>query len=129
MNKLTIIGNLTNNPVRCARADGSSSANFTVAVNRKFKDAGGNVVTDFFSVWVGGRSADNCMTYLSKGKKVAVGELQAKKYEKRDGSVGFSLNVSADEVEFLTPKKSDEGAPAKPEDLEDANDPRLPWGV
>ena len=46
---------------------------------------------------------------LSIGSKVAViGELQARTYEAKDGTTRMSLDVSADEVEFLTPKSADD---------------------
>ena len=51
-----------------------------------------------------------CSRYLAKGRKVAViGELQARTYEAKDGTTRMSLDVSADEVEFLTPKGDDQG--------------------
>ena len=47
---------------------------------------------------------------LAKGRKVAVvGELQARQYEAKDGTTRMSLDVSADEVEFLSPKGGEDG--------------------
>ena len=117
MNKITLIGNLTNKP-QAFDHNGKTSANFTLAVGRRFnKDK-----TDFFSVWVSNSQADACMKYLDKGKKAAViGEFQFKEYEKRDGTKAYSLNVAADEVEFLTPKSE-----AK-ESFVETNEPDCPW--
>ena len=118
MNKITLIGNLTKKP-EAYDNKGETAVNFTIAVSRRFnKDK-----TDFFSVWVHGKQAESCMKYLDKGKKAAViGEFQFKEYEKRDGTKSYSLNVAADEIEFLSPKTN-----AKPEDFEDINSPDLPW--
>jgi len=63
------------------------------------------MVTDFYRVNAWRQLGDNCAKYLSKGKKVAVmGELQARTYEDKTGKTRVSLDVSADEVEFLSPK-------------------------
>ena len=54
-----------------------------------------------------------CAQYLAKGRKVAVvGEIQPRLYEAKDGATKMSLDVQADEVEFLTPKS--QGAEAEP---------------
>jgi single-strand DNA-binding protein len=42
---------------------------------------------------------------LKKGNKVAVsGSIQTRNYEKADGTKGFSVDIVADEVEFLSSK-------------------------
>ena len=47
-----------------------------------------------------------CGRYLDKGRKVYVrGELQARTYEAKDGTTRMSLDVQADEVEFLSSKQ------------------------
>ena len=116
MNKIVLIGNLTNDPESRATPSGVSVTRFTIAVNRRFTGTDGNKVTDFFRIQAWRQLADVCAKFLTKGKKVAVvGELQARLYEAKDGTTRMSLDVSADEVEFLSPK--DELKPAaKPAD-------------
>ena len=115
MNKIVLIGNLTNDPESRATPSGVSVTQFTIAVNRRFPGSDGNKVTDFFRIQAWRQLADVCKKYLSKGKKVAViGELQARLYEAKDGKTRMSLDVSADEVEFLSPK--DEAKTEKPAD-------------
>jgi single-stranded DNA-binding protein len=47
------------------------------------------------------------MTYLQKGKKVMVcGPVSGRGYSKSDGTVGVSLEINANEVEFLSPRDS-----------------------
>ncbi len=107
MNKITLIGNLTKDPQKRATPNGVSVCNFNIAVNRRFAGADGQKQTDFFNIVTWRALADNCARYLSKGKKVAiVGELQARTYEANDGTTRMSLDVSADEVEFLSPKEN-----------------------
>ena len=54
--------------------------------------------------------AENCNRYLAKGRKVGVvGTLTLQNYTGNDGQQRYSLEVMADEVEFLTPR-SEQGA-------------------
>lgn len=116
MNKIVLIGNLTNDPETRATPSGVSVTQFTIAVNRRFPAADGNKVTDFFRIQAWRGLAETCANFLKKGKKVAVlGELQARLYEAKDGKTRMSLDVSADEVEFLSPKDEQKPA-AKPAD-------------
>ena len=103
MNRITLIGNLTADPEIRSTQTGKSVCTFTIAVNRKKVS---EPQTDFFRINAWNGLADTCARFLSKGKKVAViGELQARTYEDKQGKTRLSLDVSADEVEFLSPKE------------------------
>ena len=111
MNKITLIGNLTHDPEVRSTPNGVTVCTFTIAVNRRFAQQGGEKATDFFRINAWRQLGENCAKYLAKGRKVAViGELQARTYEGKDGATRLSLDVSADEVEFLTPRSQDEGS-------------------
>lgn len=111
MNKITLIGNLTHDPEVRSTPNGVTVCTFTIAVNRRFAQQGGEKVTDYFRINAWRQLGENCARYLAKGRKVAVvGELQARTYEGKDGATRMSLDVSADEVEFLTPRSQDEGS-------------------
>ena len=111
MNKITLIGNLTHDPEVRSTPNGVTVCTFTIAVNRRFAQQGGEKATDFFRINAWRQLGENCAKYLAKGLKVAViGELQARTYEGKDGATRMSLDVSADEVEFLTPRSQDEGS-------------------
>lgn len=108
MNKVILIGNLTKDPELYEIADGSSVLKFNIAVNRGFKDADGNYITDFFNVSVWGDKGVNCAKYLFKGSKVGVaGRLQNRTYEDKNENDRTVTEVVAKEVEFLAPKKKD----------------------
>ena len=101
MNRITLIGNLTNDPEIRSTQTGKSVCTFTIAVNRKKVS---EPQTDFFRVNAWGKLGELCARFLGKGRKVAVvGELQARTYDNKDGKTMLSLDVVADEVEFLTP--------------------------
>ena len=105
MNKITLIGNLTADPDTRSTPSGVTVCSFTIVVNRKFANAQGERQTDFFRINAWRQLGDVCAKHLSKSKKVAVvGELQARLYETKQGEHRMSLDVQADEVEFLSPK-------------------------
>ena len=102
MNKIFIIGNLVRDPDLRSTPSGVAVCTFTVAVNRRNNEA------DFFRCTAWRQLAENCQRFLAKGRKVAVrGSVSLNTYTKKDGSVGASLEVNADEVEFLGGNRSD----------------------
>lgn len=104
MNKVYLIGNLTRDPEMRSTTTGISVCNFSIAVNRRVKDANGNTQTDFFNIVAWRQLAELCGKFLMKGKKVAVvGSIQTRTYEAQDGSKRTVFDIVADEVEFLTP--------------------------
>ena len=120
MNKIVLIGNLTADPDVRSTPGGVTVCSFTIAVNRRFPGPDGQKQTDFFRIQAWRQLGDVCGKYLTKSKKVAViGELQARLYTAKDGTNRMSLDVSADEVEFLSPKDEAKPEPkrtAKPAD-------------
>ena len=107
MNKLTIIGNLTRDVELRTTQSGKSVANFTVAVNRRVK-LGEKSEADFFRVSVWDKQAETCQKYLAKGRKVCViGSVSVSTYNANDGSTRATLEVFAQDVEFLDGAKQD----------------------
>lgn len=105
MNKLHLIGNLTNEPELRSTQTGKTVCSFTIAVSRKHAS---EPTTDFFRIAAWNKLGENCCKYLSKGKKVAViGELHPRLYDAKNGQQRLSLDVEADEVEFLSPKDAE----------------------
>ena len=114
MNKLTIIGNLTKDPELRTTQDGVAVCSFSVAVNRKKTQNNKEPGADFFNVNAWRGLGENCARFLEKGKKVCVvGRISLRTWEK-DGKHGASLEVLADDVEFLSPRVSDAPAPEEP---------------
>lgn len=102
MNKLMIIGNLVRDPESRSLPSGVNLCTFTVAVNGR-KDE-----VSFFRVTTWRGLAENCQRFLAKGRKVAVaGAVSLNTYTAKDGTTKASLEVNADEVEFLGGNRSD----------------------
>ena len=104
MNKVYLIGNLTRDPEMRSTSAGIPVCNFSIAVNRRFKNAQtGQQETDFFNIVAWRQLAELCGRYLAKGRKVAVfGSIQTRSYEAQDGSKRTAFDIVADEVEFLS---------------------------
>lgn len=109
MNKIFIVGNLTRDPdLRSVNASNGpiSVCEFTVAVNRRTRGNDGQNEADFFRVTAWRQLGENCKKFLAKGRKVAVtGSVSASAYMGNDGSPRASMDIQADDVEFLTPRQ------------------------
>lgn len=104
MNKIILIGNLTRPPELRTTTTGISVCTFSIAVNRRKVD-GKDQEADFFRVTAWRQLGELCAKYLAKGRKVCVvGSVAVSTYEGKDGKTYANLEVTADEVEFLTPR-------------------------
>ena len=111
MNKLTIIGNLTRDPELRTTSAGINVCDFTVAVNRRARrDAqSSQPEADFFRVSAWRQLGENCAKFLAKGRKVCVvGPVSVRTYQASDGTTRASLEVTADDVEFLSARNDGE---------------------
>ena len=129
MNSLHIIGNLTRDPETRTTPSGSTVCSFTVAVNRR-KKVQGQPEADFFRVSAWNQLGENCQKYLAKGRKVSVvGSVAAYAYSMQDGKPGASLEVVANDVEFLSSKGEAESNSATDESgYTQVETDDLPWG-
>lgn len=107
MTKVFLIGNLTRDPELTETSGGVPVCRFGVAVNRGY---GENRATDFYNVTAWRRLGEQVAQYTKKGNKIAVyGDLQIRQYDGNDGVRRTSVDVMAQDVEFLTPKGSSDG--------------------
>ena len=113
MNKLTIIGNLTRDPEIRTTGSGLSVCNFTVAVNQRKAGDTGEHKAQYFRVTAWRKLGEVCQQYLSKGRKVAVvGPVSVSTYQANDGSTRAQLEVTAEDVEFLSGQAESSSQPA-----------------
>jgi len=103
MNKLFITGNLVRDSELRTTQSGISVCTFTVAVNRRRRQ-GEEEQADYFRVTAWRELGENCAKWLIKGKKVAVvGAVSVNVHQGQDGKTYANLEVTADDVEFLSP--------------------------
>lgn len=129
MQILTIIGNLTRDPETRTTTSGSTVCSFTVAVNRR-KKTEGQPEADFFRVSAWNQLGDNCQKYLAKGRKVCVvGTVSAHAYTTQDGKAAASLEVMANNVEFLSARsETGSGTGTDESGFTQVETDDLPWG-
>lgn len=119
MNKLTIIGNLTKDPELRTTTTGVNVCTFTVAVNRRRTQPDQQQEADYFRVTAWRERGELCAKFLQKGKKACViGPVSVRTYQANDGTTRAQLEVTAEEVEFLSPRISDGPVPEEPRDAQ-----------
>lgn len=114
MNKVFLTGNLTKDPDGGSTVAGVLWCRFTLAVQRRHADANGQRPADFLNIVCWRTTAENCLKYLTKGRKVAVtGRIEIRTYDGNDGQKHYATDIVADEVEYMprrnaAPDESDE---------------------
>ncbi|MBK3956900.1 single-stranded DNA-binding protein [Staphylococcus haemolyticus] len=109
INRVVLVGRLTKDPEHRQTQSGVSTATFTLAVNRTFKNKNGEREADFINVVVFRQQAENVSKYLSKGSLAGVdGRIQSRSYENKEGQRVFVTEVVADSVQFMDSKGSNQ---------------------
>ncbi len=119
LNKTILIGNLTRAPELRYTPSGTAVGNMSLAVNRRYSVNGeAREEVLFIGVVAWGKTAEACSQYLDKGSALMVeGRLQSRDWTGKDGQKHRTIEVVAENVQFLGPKKKetasrDAGAPA-----------------
>lgn len=105
LNKVMLIGNLTRDPELRYIPSGQGVTSFTVAVNRTYNAQSGEKKEEvsFIRVVTWARLAENCNQYLKKGSPVFVeGRLQSRSWDAPDGTKRSTIEVVAQNVQFLS---------------------------
>ena len=127
MNKVILMGNLTRDPeVRYTQSsEPLAVANFSIAVNRRFRREGDTDV-DFINCVCFGKQGETIGKYFSKGRRIAVvGRLQVRNWQDNNGNKRVSTDVVVEEFYFCDSKSDNANnsgssssnfasAPAKP---------------
>src|SRR3712207_1028702 len=104
LNNITIMGRLTRDPELKYMQSGTATINFTVAVDRDYKDNSGNIPVDFIPVQFMGKQAETIANYFNKGSMIAViGSMRINKYEK-DGQKRDFTFVAGRSFSFVSGK-------------------------
>jgi single-strand DNA-binding protein len=101
-NTITLVGNVTDDPELRFTPSGLPVANFTVAVNRRFKNSSGqweDRLDGFFRCSCWRDMAENVAESIVKGQRVmVVGRLQEQRWEDQDGGKRSRIEIQVDEV-------------------------------
>ena len=109
MNKVELVGRLTRDPeVRYTQGENVSAvARFSVAVNRRFKNAEGNYEADFINCVAFSKAAEFIEKYFKKGMAIGIaGRIQTGNYTNKDGVKVYTTDVVVEEAEFVESKNA-----------------------
>ena len=112
MNRVMLMGRLTQDPELRAAQSGVSVTSFRIAVDRRFQKQGEERQADFFSVICFRATADFVKRYFVKGQLVALeGSLQTRTWDGQDGKKNYVTEVIADNVYFTGDRRDQNGQP------------------
>ncbi|WP_068672303.1 single-stranded DNA-binding protein [Oceanobacillus sp. Castelsardo] len=107
MNRTILVGRLTRDPDLRYTPTGNAVANFTVAVNRPFKNQEGQQEADFVNCVTWRKQAENLANYQKKGNLIGVdGRVQTRTYEGQDGKTVYVTEILAESIQFLESKNN-----------------------
>ncbi len=104
LNKVQIIGNITQDIELNQTPNGQNVCSFSVATNRSWTDASGvrQEQAEFHNIVMWGKLAEICGQYLQKGKKVYIeGRLQTRNWEAQDGSKRYRTEIVGENMIML----------------------------
>lgn len=110
LNKIFLMGRMTRDPELRHTASGTAVANFTLAVERDFKDKQtGEKATDFIECIAWRGTAETISRYFTKGRMaVVIGSLQLHSWMDKEGNKRRAAEVVVESIYFGDSKKSDE---------------------
>lgn len=115
MNKVELIGRLTKEPELKLTANQTAFCNFTIAVDRRFKDANGQRQADFINCVAWRQTAQFIAKYFHKGNKIALsGSIQTRSFDDQNGQKRFVTEVIIDEAEFVESQPQAQQEPSQP---------------
>ncbi|WP_408955324.1 single-stranded DNA-binding protein [Natroniella sp. ANB-PHB2] len=120
LNKIILIGRLTRDPELRYTPNGTAVSNFSLAVERNYKNKNGERDVDFIDIVVWRKQAEHCANHLNKGRLVAVeGRLQIRSYETDEGQRRRNAEVVANNVQFLDwPNRNNDRQEPAEEDID-----------
>lgn len=121
VNKCLFIGNLTADPEIRTMPNGEQVANFTIALNERYKAKDGNVVenVEYVRIVLYRRLAEIAGQYLRKGSQVYIeGRLKTRKWQDNNGQDRYSTEIQCDNLQMLGGRNQDaaQNQPPKQQD-------------
>lgn len=116
VNKCLFIGNLTADPEIRTMPNGEQVANFSIALNDKYKAKDGNIVenVEYVRIVLYRRLAEIAGQYLHKGSQVYIeGRLKTRKWQDSNGQDRYTTEIQGDNLQMLGGRQ-DEPKQAKP---------------
>ncbi|MFV0288088.1 MAG: single-stranded DNA-binding protein [Mycoplasmatales bacterium] len=107
VNNVVLVGRITKDPELRHSTSGSSVCNFSLAINRTFKNQAGEYDADFINCVAFNQTANLMEQYVGKGQLLSVqGRLQSRSYEDNTGRRVYVTEVVANNVSFLESRRT-----------------------
>ena len=103
-NKVTLIGNVGQEPEIKDLDGGKKVAKISLATNESYKNSKGEKVTntEWHNLVAWGKTAEIIEKYVAKGKEIAVeGKLTSRSYEDKEGNKRYVTEVVVSEILLL----------------------------
>lgn len=105
MNRVVLVGRICKDIELRYTKNGKATVDFTIAVNRDYKNVEGQYETDFINVTAYGYIAENTASFCRKGDMIGIeGSLRHEVYETENGKRSKDY-ILAEKVMFLSSKK------------------------
>lgn len=110
MNNVVLMGRLTREPELRYSKNKKAVCQFTLAVQRDYKNKEGNYDADFINIVMWGNNGERLSQTVTKGKRVLVqGQIQIRSYENKNGDKRWVTEIIANKFNYIENKiKSDE---------------------
>jgi single-strand DNA-binding protein len=119
MNKVQLVGRICKDLEIKNTSNMTKYCTFTVAVDRRFKDADGKRQADFINCVAWKQTAEFIFKYFNKGSRIGiVGSIQTRNYEDNNGRKVFITEVIVDEAEFVESANKQESQTQAPAPVE-----------
>lgn len=115
MNNFTGMGRLTRDPELKQTSGQVSVASFTIAINRRFKNASGQYDADFLNCVAWRQTGEFVAKYFRKGNMIAVvGSVQTRKWDDQEGKTHYATEVIVEQAHFCGGKADNQSFSAAP---------------
>ena len=104
INKVILVGRLGRDPELRYTPSGTAVANFSVATDERWSNAGGEAQsrTEWHNIVVWSKLAEICNQYLTKGRLVFIeGRIQTRDWEDKDGNKRRTTEIVASDMKML----------------------------
>lgn len=130
INNVVLVGRTTKEIELKYTSNDLAYANFTLAVNRNFKNQNGEREADFINIVIWRQQAENLANWAKKGTLLGItGRIQTRNYENQQGQRVYVTEVVADNFQILEKREAQANAqkPAQQETFSSVDDIDLPF--
>lgn len=130
INNVVLVGRTTKEIELKYTSNDLPYANFTLAVNRNFKNQNGEREADFINIVIWRQQAENLANWVKKGTLLGItGRIQTRNYENQQGQRVYVAEVVVDNFQILEKREAQANAqkPAQQEASSNVDDIDLPF--